>query len=144
MTAPLFVAIKLRWAMPAREMVKTPAGAARAAGRVGLSPCRLRFNSLLHCTNVRPSSRERDREVRVWKRSFGLFWVPPSRLLCKWDHISCVCGFRGIQLFTSQRFNDLLATSKFNQEAKAAKPRLLPNVEVPAPPCKAGIRLPTP
>ena len=43
-----------------------------------------------------------------------------------------------VMCFLSQRSNDLLATSKFNQEAKAAKPHLLPNVEVLAPLYKAG------
>ena len=44
-------------------------------------------------------------------------------------------------LFTSQRFNELLTTSELNQEAKASKPRLPPNVGVPTPPCKAGMQL---
>jgi len=40
--------------------------------------------------------------------------------------------------FTSQPYIDFLATSEFNQEAKATKPHLLPNVENRAPPCRAS------
>ena len=46
--------------------------------------------------------------------------------------VSLLALFFGV----SQSFNELLATTEFNQEA--------PDVEVPAPPCKAGIRQPRP
>ena len=45
----------------------------------------------------------------------------------------CGCGWP----LTSQQFNGLLTTTELNQEAKASLSA--PDVEVLAPPCKAGI-----
>ena len=46
--------------------------------------------------------------------------------------------------YASQHFNERLATSELNQEAKASLFFFAPDVEAPAPPYKAGVGLPRP